>query len=233
MVRLSFCRVAEFQRRGVVHLHAVLRADAPDGSVPSLKAEQLASACLQAAGEVSVRHPRGMATWGPQIDVQVLGQGDERPRRVATYVAKYATKTSSDDPRLDAPVRSLEDLTRRGLPPHLHLMVATALELDADPALAHLNLSRHAHRLGFGGHFLTKSRSYSTTFGALRDARVPWREARRLGGVVPAEHSFQGHWRAMGSGWANRGEELFAACQQRQRTEERKEGWFEWSTRTE
>ena len=52
-------------------------------------------------------HPRGTTTWGPQIDVQVLEQGDERARRVAIYVAKYATKTSSDDHRLDAPVRSL------------------------------------------------------------------------------------------------------------------------------
>ena len=40
------------------------------------------------------------------------------------------------------------------------------------PRSADLNLARHAHRLGFGGHFLTKSRRYSTTFGALRDARV-------------------------------------------------------------
>jgi hypothetical protein len=37
-------------------------------------------------------------------------------------------------------------------------MAATALELDAEPELHHLDLARHAHRLGFGGHFLTKSR---------------------------------------------------------------------------
>ncbi len=29
--------------------------------------------------------------------------------------------------------------------------------------------------LGFGGHFLTKSRRYSVTFRILRDARVIWR----------------------------------------------------------
>ena len=31
VVRLSFCRVAEYQRRGAAHLHAVVRADHPDG----------------------------------------------------------------------------------------------------------------------------------------------------------------------------------------------------------
>ena len=123
----------------------------------------------EAAGAVTVAHQKGTALWGRQIDVQILEHGDERARRVATDVAKYATKTSSDDPRLDAPVRSFEDLCRRELPTHLHRMVATALELGADPALSELNLARHAHRLGYGGHFLTKSRRYSTTFGALRD----------------------------------------------------------------
>jgi hypothetical protein len=36
-------------------------------------------------------------------------------------------------------------------------------------------LRRWAHMLGFGGHFLTKSRRYSVTFRILRDARVIWR----------------------------------------------------------
>jgi hypothetical protein len=32
--------------------------------------------------------------------------------------------------------------------------------------------------LGFRGHFSTKSRRYSTTLGALRDARAEWRRAQ-------------------------------------------------------
>jgi hypothetical protein len=35
-----------------------------------------------------------------------------------------------------------------------------------------------AHILGFGGHFSTKSRRYSTTLGALRQARRDWRRGR-------------------------------------------------------
>jgi hypothetical protein len=233
MLRLSFCRVAEFQRRGIVHLHAVVRADGPDGSIPPVDAGRLAISCLQAAKAVTFVHPKGAVTWGPQIDVQILEHGDERARRVAIYVAKYATKSSSEDPRLDAPVRSLDELNRRRLPSHLHRMVATALELGADPAFSDLNLARHAHRLGFGGHFLTKSRSYSTTFGALRDARAQWREARRFGGDVPADHSSEGHWQAIGAGWANKGEALFAGFQQRQLDEAKREAEFEWYSRSE
>ncbi len=136
MVRLSFCRVAEFQRRGVVHLHAVVRADGPDGSIPPVDAGQLAISCLQAANAVTVVHPKGSATWGSQVDVRVLEHGDERARRVAIYVAKYATKTASDDPCLDAPVHSLEDLAHRRLPDHPHRMVAAALELGRIPSSA-------------------------------------------------------------------------------------------------
>jgi hypothetical protein len=159
--------------------------------------------------------------------------GEARARRVATYVAKYATKISSDDPRLEGRILSLEHLALRVLPPHLHLMVATALGLDADPTLAHLHLARHAHRLGYGGHFLTKSRGYSTTFGALREARVQWRESKRFGGEVPDGHSTKGRWQAVGSGWSNEGESLFAACQQQQRSENKKQGEQQWYTRSE
>ncbi len=230
---LSFCRVAEFQRRGVVHLHAVVRMDGADGAPPRLEADELARACLDGARSVSLVTPRGCAYWGAQIDVQVLGEGDDRVGRVASYLGKYATKSSSEDPRLDARILSIGDLEARNLPAHLHAMVATALELDVDPAMQHLNLARHAHRLGFGGHFLTKSRGYSTTFGALRQARVDWREAKRLGGNVSDDQKSDSHWRAIGAGWANRGEELFAALQQRQRSEEHREVMSEWYSRNE
>ncbi len=142
LTRLSFCRVAEFQRRTNVHLHAIVRADGPEGSLPSFGADQLTAACLVAARAVSVPHARGAARWGNEIDVQQLGNDGERAAKVASYVAKYATKSSSEDPRLDPRIASLEDLNARGLPANMHGMVATALELDADPVLGNLNLGR-------------------------------------------------------------------------------------------
>jgi len=50
--------------------------------------------------------------------------------------------------------------------------------VPARPELADLRLRAWAHMLGFRGHFSTKSRRYSTTLGALRDARADWRRAQ-------------------------------------------------------
>lgn len=207
-VRLSFCRVAEYQRRGVVHLHAVVRADAPDGRPPPVDGDQLALACLRAARAVTVPHPRDTASWGTEVDAQVLERADGRAKKVAGYVAKYATKSSEGSGVLDQPIRSAEDLDRRALDSHTRRMVETAWRLGADPAFADLGLARHAHALGYGGHFLTKSRRYSTTFGAQRGARAEWR-ARRRNGVVPGDPSVVSHWELVGIGWANQGEAWF------------------------
>lgn len=235
-VRLSFCRVAEFQRRGVVHLHAVIRADGVHGKTPPLTAADLARAALSAARAVAVGHPLGVATWGSQVDVQVLDRSaGPRAQKVASYVAKYATKSSDGGGALDAPIRSEEDLARRSLPPHLRRMAETAWALGADTSFEPYRLRRHAHSLGYSGHFMSKSQRYSTSFTALKAARVAWREAMRRGGdgVEAADHSLERRLRAVGAGWADRGEALWAGYQQRQRLEERRLGNEEWYSRTE
>jgi hypothetical protein len=48
-------------------------------------------------------------------------------------------------------------------------------------------LRRWAHMLGFGGHFLTKARRYSTTFGQLREARTVYRRTE-----PPDQHGHHG-----------------------------------------
>lgn len=138
----------------------------------------------------------------------MIERADGRAKKVAGYVAKYATKSSEGSGVLDQPIRSAEDLDRRALDSHTRRMVETAWRLGADPAFADLGLARHAHALGYGGHFLTKSRRYSTTFGALRGARAEWR-ARRRNGVVPGDPSVVSHWELVGIGWANQGEAWF------------------------
>jgi hypothetical protein len=47
--------------------------------------------------------------------------------------------------------------------------------------MAGLKLRDRAHGLGFGGHFLTKSRRYSTTMGALRMVRRDHARRQLLG----------------------------------------------------
>jgi hypothetical protein len=59
-------------------------------------------------------------------------------------------------------------------------MITTAWELGGGKlAPARTRLCKWAHALGHGGHFLTKSRRYSVTFGQLRRARTEHRKQQR------------------------------------------------------
>jgi hypothetical protein len=88
-VRVSYLKVAEFQRRGLVHYHAVIRLD---GRVPgddaavspppaAFTVELLTKAIRQAAGVVSVPLPTmptmpglvaGLVCWGEQLGVRPI-----------------------------------------------------------------------------------------------------------------------------------------------------------------
>src|SRR5262249_41641944 len=63
--RLSYAKVAEYQRRGLVHLHAVIRLDGPDGPTtappPGLDLAALRTAILDAArtATLSTHRPDG------------------------------------------------------------------------------------------------------------------------------------------------------------------------------
>src|SRR6185503_7187851 len=99
--------------------------------------------------------------------------------QVAGYIAKYATKsTEALGVTLDHRISEAE-LDDLDVPTHVAELVQACFELGARPGLAPLRLRKWAHMLGFGGHFSTKSRRYSTTLGALRQARTDWREDRR------------------------------------------------------
>jgi hypothetical protein len=75
-------------------------------------------------------------------------------------------------------------------------------------------LRRWAHMLGFGGHFLTKSRRYSVTFRILRDARVIWRRTTTHEQDA-AEHDEEttvviNTLAYTGAGWRNTGDAMLA-----------------------
>jgi Replication initiator protein, pSAM2 len=107
---------------------------------------------------------------------------------VAGYIAKYATKATESfgaglDRRLGAD--DLEGLDQ--LPAHVAELVRAAWALGGRPELAGLRLRAWAHMLGFGGHWSTKSRRYSTTMGALRRARVAFAKRRRAKDGIPLD----------------------------------------------
>ncbi len=81
-------------------------------------------------------------------------------------------------------------------------MVRTAWTLGARKELADLRLRAWAHLLGFRGHFSTKSRRYSVTLGALRDARAEWRRAQAAAHdqAAPDTTLVLAHWVYAGTG---------------------------------
>ena len=242
-VRLSFAKVAEFQRRGVVHLHAILRVDPRDdeSDVPHfINARTLTSAIRAAASKVSAPLPRGFsgaplasARWGRQLDVRVINarevggdasvndEGRRSSRAVANYVAKYSTKSTDDLGVLDRRLTSLDDLDARNVSAHFRRLVATAWQLGA---LTHLTrLRTWAHSLGFGGHWLTKSRRYSVTFKFLRAERQAW-QVQRQHGTAPNEQSITiGVWKWIGAGWRDKGDAWLAQQGQREKLQSRAE----------
>ena len=205
-MRLSFAKVAEFQIRGLVHIHAVVRIDGPDqGSAAPAWAtcELLAEIVSQAAARTSLRieGPAGAdieLRWGVQLDVRAIQPGTDgkwSDARVAGYLAKYATKAAEKAGGADGRMRSGYEIGQQPATDHARAMMATAWRLGGLAQYAHLRLRAWAHMLGFRGHFLTKARRYSMTFGALRTARVRYRTnlaliARSLAGTpVIAEES--------------------------------------------
>lgn len=217
--RVSFGKVAEFQKRGAVHFHAVVRMDGPDGpdSPPPAWATValLDSAIKAAAARVSVPVPAGgdfparTLHWGTQVDVQPIGSlaGVElTDGAVASYVAKYATKAAEATETVDRRIGEISELDNLPLPAHTRRLIEACSDLD--DAYPDRMLWRWAHMLGFRGHFMTKSRAYSTTLSERRQVRADYRarQERRERGLSEDLDDSEGstlvlaHWTYAGQG---------------------------------
>jgi hypothetical protein len=196
LARVNYTKVVEFQARGVIHVHAVVRLDGPDGpdgaSTSSLDVAALEQAVHHAAGQVRLLVPlpagqRLALRWGAQVDTRPITAeagrdstgGAAHPRQVAAYLAKYLTKTTEDF-GLPGRVLSAAHAAANGATPHAIRLIATAERLAAASPVYALLATRLA-TLGYRGHPITKSRAYSVTFGALRRARQQHRHERAAG----------------------------------------------------
>ncbi|PWU43206.1 plasmid replication initiator protein [Micromonospora globispora] len=123
-VRLSHGKAAEFQARGAVHFHALVRLDGVDPLDPAAVVQppagftvaDLEDALRAAAVQVGFTtpdhpdSPEGWPiAWGEQVDIRPIsltGRGEVTDSMVAGYLAKYATKstevTGHRSVRLDA-----------------------------------------------------------------------------------------------------------------------------------
>ncbi|QGK68969.1 hypothetical protein GIY23_04940 [Allosaccharopolyspora coralli] len=214
-LRVSYAKVAEFQARGVVHFHTLIRLDGvdplePDTITPPAPRVHVAffeHALRQAAETTTYRtpaHPEKpegwLLAWGERsIDTRQVrltvrdldDTGALTDTAVAGYLAKYATKATETTGHLSRrlthdTVGYYADATT-----HPGRLIAAAWYLGQLPdGIARLDedvweriafqkawagLHRWAHQLGFGGHFSTKSRRYSTTLATLRAARRNWK----------------------------------------------------------
>ncbi|GGT65700.1 zinc finger-like domain-containing protein [Streptomyces purpureus] len=245
--RVSFAKVAEYQKRGLVHFHAVIRLDGPDGNTqppPSYATAAVLTDAIRSAApraRISVTSDaigERELSWGQQLDVREIAafgtDSELTDQAVAAYVAKYATKSADASGTLDRalycrpcqgrgatllphgtplPCTACDGtgqarlLSRLPVARHVRQMIRTCWELGKLPEFAHLKLWKWAHMLGFRGHFSTKSRSYSTTLGALRDARRTWRTEQAHAHADQPESDptttlVVGHWDYLGSGYS-------------------------------
>ncbi|GAA3608368.1 plasmid replication initiator protein [Marihabitans asiaticum] len=186
---IQYAKVAEYQSRGLIHFHALIRLDGParDGigspAPAGLDGHALADLVTQAVPTVTVTaepvdasDESRVLAFGSQVDARVVRDGFRTddpdgpltPGQVAGYLAKYATKDASGlhgegqrRPHITALRRTCHDLAERAARHH-------------DPAHDYQRMGKWVRCLGFRGHFGTKSRRYSVTLGALRRARARW-----------------------------------------------------------
>ncbi|GAA4510748.1 replication initiator protein RepSA [Actinoallomurus oryzae] len=228
ILTVSFAKVAEYQRRGVVHFHAIVRLDGPDGPTTPppgwATGDLLDDVVRHAARAVTVTTPeteelpaRALA-WGPQVDVRpITTTGELTDQAVAGYIAKYATKAAECVGTLDRRIRPTDDLDQLPIRDHARRLIAECRRLGALEEMANLRLTDWAHMLGFRGHFSTKSRRYSTTLGALREARMAYnqREHQITTGRLPLFDEDQvlvvAHWDYVGQGQTH-GEAFLSAA---------------------
>ena len=238
VLRIRYVKVAEYQARGIVHFHTVIRLDAPgdDYQPPPGRytAAMLCDAIGQAATVTVVTGSAVRLSFGPQTDARPIRHASDLPgtgqalsgQAVANYIAKYATKTLTVPGVPDTRIRTAFDLQGLRCSRHYREMIGAAWRLGSREATGEPRFRQWAHMLGYGGHFLTKSRRYSVTFGALRAARTEHRRAQRHPGGErdpwgrPLDESVVlvlGTWTYAGTGYTTPAAELATASAARAR----------------
>jgi hypothetical protein len=196
-LRVSYAKVAEYQRRGVVHFHAIIRLDGPTGPAdapPAWVTTALLTTAIDQTRPCRQRHDsRRAGTPGTRPDVRPPtrhppGHHQRRRdrhqgRRVRGQVRHQGRRTHRHARPPPHPADRIADLPVRD---HARRHIAACLRLGKLSQLKELRLAAWAHMLGFRGHFSTKSRAYSVTLGSLRaDRATHQREYAIAAGLQP------------------------------------------------
>jgi hypothetical protein len=194
-VRRRYVKVYEFQVRGVVHYHALIRLDGynpdcPNAIVPAdpqvtrTMLADLVTDAFRRTAFTTPAHPansdRGWRiAWGDKgLDLQHVNApgGDVNLAEVAGYVAKYTTKSTEVTGQT---LHRVDELTIDiHATPHTHTgrLIRACWDLGSHDGWTRLR--RWAHQYGYGGHITTKSRAFSVTLGFIRHQRTIWRRTQ-------------------------------------------------------
>ena len=197
---VQYAKVAEYQVRGAVHFHALIRLDGPKSDAGFAPAPEQVTAAILALviteTVAAVRYepppvhgsdPSRVLAFGVQVDARAV-RATRRPdspeselsaEQVAGYLAKYATKSAAGT--VDTHADTAHMVRIRQVCRKFATIAATqavwaraADPLEGEAGSPYLLIGKWAHMLGFRGHFSTKSRRYSITLGRLRRARKRW-----------------------------------------------------------
>ncbi|MEV4533401.1 replication initiator [Asanoa sp. NPDC049518] len=196
-VRRRYVKVYEFQARGVVHYHAVIRLDGyhpdcPGAIVPADRAvtrpmfEAVLRHAFATTAYTSKPHPGNdghgwRIGWGDPdkgLDIKHINApgGDTNLAKVTAYLAKYVTKSTE---ATGAAFRRIDDLTVEiHATPNTHIGRLIRACWDLGLADGWHRLRRYAHQYGHGGHITTKSRGFSVTYTLKRWERTIWRRTQ-------------------------------------------------------
>ena len=137
----------------------------------------------RAIREACVTDAWGEYRFGEVMEVEILGDTNQDVRSVATYLAKYVTKSAGASVELTHRFATRRQIANLVADTHLRRLALCAWD-DG--------MRRHAHSLGYRGHFITKSRGYSTTFATLRAARAEYWTKGVLADPSLASYRYEG-----------------------------------------
>jgi hypothetical protein len=190
LVRLQFAKVAEYQRRGVIHFHALIRLDGPPSDIDALPAPTVD--LDSTTWPISCGSPPALSTTLRQPSIRRTSRGGcgsvpswTPARLLETPIGRHTVRSCtlrllpptspSTPPKLRPTCQStttLETITCSGYKPPCGSWPA---ELRSQPLAGgeepYSGWARWSDMLGFRGHLATKSRRYSVTLGRLRQAR--------------------------------------------------------------
>ncbi|MFC7547167.1 replication initiator [Plantactinospora sp. GCM10030261] len=228
-LRRRYIKVYEFQVRGVIHYHALIRLDGhnpdcPDAIVPpprTISRDMFADAVRAAFVKTTYTcapHPAHgnqgwRIAWGDKgLDLAHVNApgGPVNLNHITGYIAKYVTKSTEVTGQT---LRRVDDITIdiHGDPAtHVGRLIRACWDLgDHEP---YHRLRRWAHQYGYGGHITTKSRAFSVTYGHIRLQRTIWRRTEGHPHTWDDEHTdrviYQLGYQA--TGWITTGDALLA-----------------------